>query len=85
MDLLDSFCGIFTEKVGVKQSTSTLGEKSVLTSETKLVTKQVEVELKTSKDDQIGSQQDAKKHQPAASAKDMSLSPTHSPPQSRSR
>jgi len=75
----------FTEKVGVKQTTSTIGEKSGLTSETKLVEKQAEVELKTSKDDQKGSQQDFKKHQPAASAKDMSLSPSRSPPQNRSR
>lgn len=99
----------FTEKVGVKQTTSTLGEKSGLTTETKLVEKQVEVELKTSKDDQKGSQKDFKKNEAAADylqedtksqkvasdktkaskneriTKDMSLSPSLSPPQSRSR
>lgn len=50
----------------MKQTTSTLGEKSGLTSETKLVEKQVEIELKTSKDDQKGIQKDLKKHEPVA-------------------
>lgn len=79
------YVNYFTDKVGTKQSTTT-AEKSGQRAGAKLVGKQIEIDMKVSKDDlKEGPVEFREDSKPQAVASDLSLSPPPSPRQSRSR